>query len=77
MFSTISLIDGNTLPSLTYKIRTGVGENVFFLLSTSYLIADGGYINIAQIISGFGSCEVDRVKYKFTDVKMSNAFLVF
>ena len=48
-------------PHLTYKIFTFHGENDYILLSHCYVIADGGYICISVIISGFSGCQTDRV----------------
>ena len=61
------LIEKSLLPNITFQIMTGDGENDFIFLSSCYLIADGGYLNIAQLISAFDGCQSDRVKYKFSD----------
>lgn len=52
---------------VVYKIRTGENENDYIESSACYVIADGGYIRVPQILSGFPSGSLDRTAYKFND----------
>lgn len=54
--------------NVKYRLRVGPNDNDFVWLSDCYVPADGGYINIPQIIPGYPNpAELHRVKYKFSD----------
>ena len=52
--------------NVKYKIRTGRGENDFIELTAVYVVADGGYLDWPEIMSGYGLSS-DPAKYRFTD----------
>ena len=57
---------GRIYKNVTYRIRTGEGQNDYVELSKCFVVADGGYIDIPEIISAFDP-SFDPVKYKFSD----------
>ena len=53
----------------SYKLRTGPEAEDIIPLSSTYVIADGGYIKIPTIMCAFANAESEvlRVRYKFND----------
>ena len=60
------LSTGAIYGNICYKVRTGPNEEDFIILTNPYLIVDGGYIEIPQLMSGF-PISSDPIKYKYTD----------
>lgn len=52
--------------NISYNVRTGPSTDDVVTLSSLYVIADGGYIEWSQIMTGFGMSS-DPMKYRFTD----------
>jgi hypothetical protein len=52
---------------LSYRIKTGLGDDDFLDLSSCYVIVDGGYLEWVETISGYLGSECLRTKFKFSD----------
>ena len=58
--------DGNIFKNVSFKIRTGRGEDEFIDLSSCYVICDGGYLSWPTLMCGF-DFSGDPMQYKFSD----------